>query len=70
MTFRHWGSAALAAAIFAVAPAVHAQQGAPSAALADPEAAAAAADAVFEVLVAEVAAQRGDVAATTTRGRA
>jgi tetratricopeptide (TPR) repeat protein len=62
MTFRNRWRGVLAAAVFVAAPAGLSAGEAPGAAeRADPEAAAASADAVFEFLVAEIAAQRGDV---------
>src|SRR5688572_7270798 len=63
MTFGTWWRGALAAAMLAAAPlSLCAEEAKPAAAGAvEPEAVAASADAMFEFLVAEVAAQRGDV---------
>src|SRR5687767_6922524 len=63
MTFGTWWRGALAAAMLAAAPlSLCAEEDAKAAALAaEAESASASADAMFEFLVAEVAAQRGDV---------
>ena len=62
MTFGTWWRGALGAAILAAAPlAPCAEEARPAAGAIEAEAAAASADAIFEFLVAEVAAQRGDV---------
>jgi tetratricopeptide (TPR) repeat protein len=62
MTSRNWWCGTLAAALLAGAPLALSADEAPAVVeVSDPEAVAATADAMFELLVAEVAAQRGDV---------
>ena len=63
MKWRNWYSAALAAWMLGVAPWSYGKDPQPPAVAAESEAPAAPAEAVFEFLVAEVAAQRGDVEA-------
>jgi tetratricopeptide (TPR) repeat protein len=63
MTFRTWWCGVLAVAMFAAAPAAWADDEAPEDDFeaVEPDESSASADAVFEFLVAEVAAQRGDI---------
>jgi tetratricopeptide (TPR) repeat protein len=63
MTFRTWWGGVLAVAMFAAWPAARADDEAPdeNSEAVEPDESSASADAVFDYLVAEVAAQRGDI---------
>src|SRR5688572_12249122 len=60
MRLRTWGGGVLAVVVMAAAPA-YAKDAQPNGSSAEPQQASMSPDAMFELLVAEVAAQRGDV---------